>query len=117
MLSNFELLASLIKQDRFFMEVDEHGFGDLLINILRTCHDMNHQKYDSTWLADAIVDLITPWAVEGAIVWPEMEGSGPTSWDEVDAAENPSANPSENPSTDGAPDTETGVVTLDIEEA
>jgi len=83
MASQFELLAALIDEDRFFMEVDEYGFGDLLKKILRTCHDLNSPKHDATWVADMVAAHITGWM--GVKHWPEDEGEGLADWDKLDA--------------------------------
>lgn len=88
--SEFELIASLIAKDRFFMEVDEHGIGELLTKILRTCHDYSGSpKWDASDLASAIGSHILDFTADGdqLVLWPEMEGDGPVDWDEAEAAQ------------------------------
>jgi len=92
-LSEFELIASILEGDRFFMEIDEYGFGELLTKILRECHDHNNPKYDASDLADQIASHILQYVVSSELViFPEEEGSGTTDWDAVDAeAKRPAA--------------------------
>lgn len=86
--SEFELIASLIAKDRFFMEVDEHGVGELLTKILRTCHDYsNSNAMDADQLASEVAGHILDYTADGdqLVLWPEMEGDGPQDWEKVDA--------------------------------
>jgi hypothetical protein len=87
--SEFELIASLIAKDRFFMEVDEHGIGELLTKILRTCHDYSGSHFDAEALANAIGSHILDFTADGdqLTLWPEMEGDGFVDWEAVDAEE------------------------------
>jgi len=86
MASEYELLANIIAKDRFFMEVDEYGFGELLTDILRLCHDFDGIKWDANDLAGMISATITGYVTGTEIFgWPEELGSGYVDWEKVDA--------------------------------
>ena len=83
--SQYELIATIIKADRYIVEVDEHGVGDLLTSLLRVCHDYSDSRLDAEDLGSQIASIILGWTSEGNLVlWPEEEGSGPADWDELD---------------------------------
>jgi hypothetical protein len=103
-LSEFELIASIIAKDRYFMEVDEHGVSELLTNILRACYDYsNSPKWDVDDLGGLIGSLILDWTGADLVSWPEEMGAGPVKWDEVDGC------PNERPLQPGELDPETGL--------
>lgn len=84
--SQFELIATIIKQDRYLMEEEEHGIAELLTKLLRACHDYSGSTYPEG-LGDSIASLVLEWVSDsGLVLWPEEEGSGLADWAELDRA-------------------------------
>jgi hypothetical protein len=85
--SQFELIATLVEKDRYVVEIDEHGVGDLLKQILRSCHDYSGSKWDAEDLANAVSSIILGWVgTDDLVMFTENEGNGPTDWEAVDYA-------------------------------
>jgi hypothetical protein len=89
--SQYELIATIIQKDRYIVEIDEFGVGELLTNLLRTCHDYSDSpKWEASDLAEAIASTILGWTSgQDLVLWPEDEGDGPVDWKALDDAPAP----------------------------